>query len=108
MRSVTLRDERDGADRRHLSARLGDAGDLLIEGQDLGPATGAVSDDGEYEWVRTVAAADVPALLRLLGAPPGADVLDVLEARFTGPAACELERLLRSGAVPSRLWTWSG
>ena len=60
MRSVTLRDEREGADRRHLSARLDEAGDLLIEGQDL------------------------------------------------GPASYELERLLRSDAVPSRLWTWSG
>jgi hypothetical protein len=105
MRSVTLRDERDSRDRRHLSARLGDTGDLLVEGQDLGPAAGG---DGEYEWVRTVAAADLPALLRLLGAPPGADVLDVLEARFTGPASYDLERILRESGIPSSLWSWSG
>ena len=57
---VTLRDERDGADRRHLAAYLDDEGDLHIDGQDLGPGTRMVSEDGEYEWFTTIAAADLP------------------------------------------------
>ena len=103
---MQLRDERDGQDSRFLSARLSDDGDLLIEGQDLGPGTAMVSDDGEYEWVRTVAAADLPRLPELIGAAAEEDLLDVLAERFTGDASYELERLIRESDLPSRIWTW--
>jgi hypothetical protein len=51
-RQVVLRDERSGRDSRHLAAYL-NAGDPVLEGQDLGPGTAPVSSDGEYEWVQT-------------------------------------------------------
>lgn len=53
-RTVTLRDEQDGQDSRHLRAWLDERGNLHIDGQDLGRATAVVSDDEEYEWFETI------------------------------------------------------
>jgi hypothetical protein len=105
---VQLRHEVSGRDRRFLTASITDAGDLLIEGQDLGPSTSFVSSDGEYEWWRTIKAEHLPALLQLLDAPPGSDVLQVLASHWTGPASHELEKRIRDSGIPSELSTWSG
>lgn len=105
---VTLRDERDGADRRHLAAYLDDAGRLHIDGQDLGPGTAPVSEDGEYEWFRTIAAADLPRLAALLGADAGESILAVLSRKYTGEGSYELERLLRESDIAQNLRVWSG
>jgi hypothetical protein len=107
-RRVTLRAEVDGSDRRNLWAFLDPDGSLVIEGQDLGPATAIVSADGEYEWTRTIRAGHLPRLLELLDAPADADVLDELERRWTGVASYELERRIREGDLPNELGTWSG
>ena len=98
-RLVSLRAEHEGNDHRYLTARLGHSGDLLIEGQDLGPATAPVSSDEEYEWVQVVPAARIPELLHVLGAAADVDVLDELAARWTGPGSYELERLLRESEL---------
>jgi hypothetical protein len=107
-RKVPLRAEVDGKDKRFLDAWVGDDGALHIVGQDLGPATAIVSSDGEYEWARTVAPADVPRLVAELGGQPGQDILDVLERNWTGPRSYDLEKLLRDTTIPVTLWTWSG
>jgi hypothetical protein len=107
-RTVVLRDEHDGADSRHLSAHLTAAGDLRVEGQDLGPATASLTGGDEYEWVTTVRSAHLSALVALLDADPGASLLDVLEARYTGAAAAELEGILSSDTVPVERSTYSG
>ena len=99
-RTVTLRDEKDGQDSRHLCAWLDDRGNLHIDGQDLGPATAIVSDDGEYEWFETIQAEHLPRLLSLLGADAGDDILDVLEQKWSGRRSYELERLLRESNFP--------
>jgi hypothetical protein len=106
-RRVTLRSERSGADRRNLWAYVDEAGALHIDGQDLGPGTAPVSDDGEYEWYQTIAPPDVPRLVALLGGRPGEDVLDVLE-RWTGDRSYDFERLLRESDIPVARWVWSG
>jgi hypothetical protein len=106
--TVVLRDEHDGADSRHLSAHLTAGGDLRIDGQDLGPATAPVSDDGEYEWTTTVRAEHLPGLVALLGGDPGADVLGLLAERYTGPRAYKLEQILSGGAVPIERFTYGG
>lgn len=105
MRSVELRNELVGKDRRHLSAYVDERG-LHIDGQDLGPGTGMVSDDGEYEWSRTFATGDVPQVVALLDGQPGEDVLDVL-TRWVGKTY-ELEKRIRESDIPSDMWTWSG
>jgi hypothetical protein len=114
-RRIVLRDERDGADHRHLEAYLDTDGDLHIDGQDLGPATAPVSGDGEYEWFQTIRAEHLPDLLAALGGGAPASevragdlVLDVLADRFTGPGSYDLEAVLRTGPVPVERWVWSG
>lgn len=99
-RTVTLRDERHGKDSRRLWAYLDKAGDLHIDGQDLGPATAPVSSDGEYEWFRTIAAADVPRLVSLLGGAQGESVIDLLERDFSGAASYNLESRLSDSDIP--------
>lgn len=108
MRTVTLRNERHGADSRHLAAHIAADGSLVIEGQDLGPATWLVSGDGEYEWRRTIASQDLLGFRALLDIPDAADLLDALEQHWSGANSHELERRLRESQHPSGLWTWSG
>ncbi len=107
-RVVTLREERVGSDYRHLEAYVDDEGRLHIDGQDLGPGTAVISDDGEYQWFETIAAADVARVVELLGGRRGEDVLDVLERDWTGPKSYELEARLRTSGVPVDRFTWSG
>jgi hypothetical protein len=94
-----LRSERSGDDERYLWAYVDDDGNLHIDGQDLGPATAPVSNDGEYEWFQTVGAGDVPRLAELLGAQSGTDVLDLLEAEYTGRRSYDLEKVLRTSGI---------
>ncbi len=107
-RVVVLRDEHLGEDHRHLCAYRDQAGNLHIDGQDLGPGTAPVSGDGEYEWFKTIAARDVPRVVDLLDGRPGEDVLDVLERGWTGARSYDLEARLRGSDVPVELFTWSG
>src|SRR5258707_12832802 len=83
-RTVVLRNERHGRDSRYLTASLTAAGDLVLDGHDLGPATTRLTGRGEYEWVTTVRSANLPALAALLDSDPAVSRLDVLEARYTG------------------------
>jgi hypothetical protein len=107
MRIVTLRDERDGLDTRHLEAYLDETGNLHIDGQDLGPSTSIVSSDGEYEWHTTVKAEDLPRLRGLLGAAE-ANLLDVLKQQWSGDRAGNLEALIRDSDIPVERSSWSG
>jgi len=107
-RTVMLRQEHHQEDWRYLWAYLDEAGNLHIDGQDLGPGTAIVSSDGEYEWFRTIDSADVTRVLELLGGRLDEGVLDVLERDYVGDGSYELERLLRESDVPSTLQIWSG
>ena len=107
-RKVMLREERDGADLRFLWAYVDGSGRLHIDGQDLGPSTAIVSSDGEYEWFETIAAADVPRVVALLGGQAGDDVLDLLERDFTVTNSYDLEARLRTSGIPIDVHTWSG
>jgi hypothetical protein len=105
---VVLRAERSGADCRNLWAYLDDEGNLHIDGQDLGPATAFVSNDGEYEWFETISAEHLPRLLALLGGAPREDLLDLLEQRWSGPRSGDLERLLRECDIPIERFVYGG
>jgi hypothetical protein len=107
-RRVTLRDETSGLDRRWLWAYLDDEDNLHIDGQDLGPGTALVSTDGDYEWFEKISAHDLPKLLTLLGAPPDADVLDVLEGQWSGEKAGDLETLIRKSGFKVETSVWPG
>ncbi len=105
---VVLRDERSGLDRRVLSVYIDQKGNLVIEGQDLGPRTAPVSSDGEYEWFRTIRKQDLPRLLLALGGEPEADLLGLLKTRWSGEASYELEQTIADAGIPSELHVWSG
>ena len=64
---VELRRQRNGRDRRYLGAVIKDLrGDLVLEGQDLGPATGFISPRGEYEYWVTIGAEHRDTVLVML------------------------------------------
>src|SRR5262249_4252245 len=104
---LTLRDEHDGKDSRHLCAYLDEEGHLHIDGHDLGPGTSMVSDDGEYEWFQKIDAEHLPKLLELLGGAPTDTVLEILKERFVGDGSYELERILRTSGIPIERQVWS-
>ena len=104
---LVLRDERHGDDRRFLCAYCDREGNLHIDGQDLGPGTALVSDDGEYEWWETIDAAYVPALAQALGGNEGEPILTVL-SRYCGEGSYEVERILRESRIPVERRVWSG
>jgi len=109
-RVVVLRDERDGQERRSLVAYVNPDNGLTIDGQDLGPSVEQWFGEGirEYEWMRTVDADEVPRLVELLGGPPGANVLDALEAWLPSHAATDLEKLIDEHELRGTVWRRTG
>ena len=108
---VNLRSIRDADGSRYLDAHLNDAGDLVIDGQDLGPAVERAFGEGltEYEWRHTIRAANVPLLVAALGGAPGEDVLVLLARTCTDDDAARLARLLGTDeAVPAEFWSRIG
>ncbi len=105
---IELRDVSDQGGTRHLTARLNEQGNLVIEGQDVGQAVEDSFGDGirEYEWVWTVRRADVPRLLALV--QPARDVLDGLKRRFSGDEAAGLHSFLSGSEVPFSSWSRHG
>ena len=98
-RTVTLREIDRGPDHFALWATLAEGGDLLIEGQDLGPGTAPVSSDGEYEYSYLIAADKLPSLCEVVGLPAGGDLVEHLAAEFSGEASWRLEDIIRSSGL---------
>lgn len=107
-RAVVLRNERKGEDQRHLRAHLDEEGNLVVEGQDLGPGTALISDDGEYEYQKRIAAADIASLRSVLNIGDDVDILDELGCNWSGPASYELERRIRESRIPVQFFSWGG
>ncbi len=108
-RVVTMRNEvtesSAGRDVRSLEASINAEGDLVIHGQDLGPGVPAVlSDDSEHEWYSTHRQQDLPALRIVLGAPAGADLLDLIRKRFCGAGSYTFEALVQESSLQPDLW----
>ncbi len=106
---VQLRAEtRADGSRLFLWAYLDTLGRLHIDGQDLGPVTGLVSGDGEYEYFKMVAKEDIAGLVELLGGKPGDEILGLLGRDWTGDNSYGLEAVLRDGPIEVVLGVWSG
>ena len=107
--TVRLRDE-EMEDGSHLSlwAYLDSLGRLHVDGQDLGPVTKSVSEDGEYEYFKIIAKKDIPLLIKHLGGKPEDDILDLLAKNWTGEKSYEFEKILMEGPIKVELATWSG
>ena len=108
--SVVLRKERSGMDSRYLGAKLNEDGDLIIEGQDLGPTVEAFWDAGntEYEWAIVVHAANIPLFVAALGGAPGVDVLPLLASRFADDERYGSKTFLDEHDVPTEFWSRVG
>lgn len=104
-RRVSLRSDWGvpGGNAYFLDATVERDGSLSLSGQDLGPT---VSYDGEYEYWYAVAAEDVPALVIALGGEPGADILDLLESRWSGDAAAGLGSAIKASGVEHKFTSY--
>lgn len=107
-RKIVLSEVRDGNGVSARWVRLTDTGDLLIEGQDLGPGVEMFFGANEYEFARTVRAADVPALRRALHLDEEDDLLAALLERYDGKGTSELEQFVQDADVPSEFWSRVG
>lgn len=108
-RHIVLRQERDGPDSRHMSVRLESCGDLVIEGQDLGPKVADFWGVGyeEYEFAVVVPAAYMQRLADVLGCLVH-DILDCLVARYRGGASPRLTTDILAAGVEARFWSRVG
>jgi hypothetical protein len=103
---VVLRRVTDADGWRLLEASLTTAGDVRIAGSDLGDGVERIFEAREYEWVWTIPATSIPALLRALGTAD--DVLSALAARFSGDNATLLSAFLASNGIPIDRWSRLG
>lgn len=95
---VSLRLIRDGDDFSHLHAEVEPNGDLVLDAFDAGPIAQLMGKD-EYEYTYTIAAEHLPALRRVLGIDPDADLLTALTKQWAGRASFEMEKLIRDPSV---------
>ena len=103
---VVLRDVKDADGSRLLQASLNSGGDIVVEGWDFGAGVERVFGVHEYEWVWTIPAASVGALLRAL--QTSGDVLSALKDRFSGENAAELGTFLESHGIVTERWSRVG
>lgn len=103
--SVVLREIQDQDGTRRLSAGLEGDG-LVIRGWDYGDGVERFFGYREYEWVWTVRAQHLPALLSALGAED--DVISALEQRFSGDRSGEIGSFLEEHGIPYESWSRVG
>lgn len=103
---VVLRDINDPGGSRVLEASLNSNRDVVIKGRDYGAGVDQVFAVREYEWVWTIPASRVPALLHALGATD--DVLLALSRRFSGEDAADLASFLEVNGIEVDHWSRLG
>jgi hypothetical protein len=102
---LLLNEYRKDGSALYMSAQLRADGGLDIMGHDRGPITEHISPSGDYEWHYVVAATDLPAAVAVLGGEPGADVLELRQRRWSGPASYKLESTLRESGIKYKFWS---
>jgi hypothetical protein len=103
---VVLRDIRDDGGTRWLAASITDDGDVLVEGCDRGAAVERLFGSREYEWSWTIPSAHLARLRDALSC--GDDVLEGLQASFSGDAAAGLKAFLEHHAIAHEVWSRTG
>ena len=103
---TVLREERLDGDYRYLGIEQKANGDLVFEGQDLGPGVEQAMGTREYEWTWTIKAQHVLALKQALGAD--GEILSVLKQHFANDKAAGLYNFLNTHQIPVETWSRSG
>lgn len=103
---VILRKVNDSDGSRLLEASVNPSGDVVIEGRDYGSGVERIFGVREYEWIWTIPAAMVPALLHALEASD--DVLSALSRHFSGDNAAELGSFLEANGIAAARWSRLG
>jgi len=103
---VILREIEDADGTRRLEASLTPKGEVIIRGRDYGDGVERVFGVREYEWVWTIPAASVPALLHALEATD--DVLAAINRRFSGANAAGLASFLEANSIATERWSRLG
>jgi hypothetical protein len=120
---ISLISKKNGTEASYLQAGFDDAGDLVLEGQDLGSSVEAIFGDSDYEYWLTVPLAALPRLVeelvRELGEPaPTAEnqqifILTALKRLFTPDQAplhfvsdSEFRKWLKTHRIPNQLTTY--
>jgi hypothetical protein len=85
---VTIYDRTGGEDRNILEAVVTLGGDLVLEGQDIGPGVEKFFGDSDYEYWETIKAEQVPLVL-----------LQLIKDRFQTHA--EFAAWLKAKGIPS-------
>ena len=101
-KKTVLRDERDRRGLRFLTAELQHNGDLVFEGQDLGPVVEEFFGSSEYEWRWTIKAEHMPILQKSLG--DGGDIINMLETRFSNEKSAGVLSFLEEHNIPFESW----
>ena len=101
-KKTVLRDERDRRGLRFLSAEIQHNGDLVFEGQDLGPVVEEFFGSSEYEWRWTIKAEHTTILQKSLG--KGGDIINLLETRFSDEKSADVLSFLEEHNIPFESW----
>lgn len=97
----TLRDGTVNGIRTHLTVEQNDEGALLFFAHDLGLPAGLMSDNSEYEYFRTISAANLDELIELLDGESGDDLQTLLRENWSEEKSFELES--RLGQAPFKV-----
>lgn len=97
-----LRNERNKQGFRFLSAEIQHNGDLIFEGQDIGPVVEEFFGSSEYEWRWTIKAEHIPILQRVL--TEDGNIINLLETRFSNEKAADVLSFLEEHNIPFDSW----
>jgi hypothetical protein len=107
---VIIHSETDDRGSRMVEVHIGDEGELVISGQDLGPAVSEFWGGGctEYEFAHTIKREDLSVFLEALGAASDDDVIEVLRQKYLNPAFLLRSYLEPETSVPFTFWSRLG
>ncbi|WP_289286934.1 hypothetical protein [Methylophaga sp. UBA678] len=101
-KKTVLRDERDRRGLRFLSAETLHNGDLVFEGQDIGPVVKEFFGSSEYEWRWTIKAEHVPIIQKALG--EDGYIINLIETHFNDEKSAGLLSFLEEHNIPYESW----
>lgn len=79
-----------------------DDGDLKFQFEHYGRS----SDEGDYEYIHTVASGDFPSIAKKFGFDPTRDILEVVQEITDLGHGNELKNALTTNEIRNELWTW--